>query len=75
MLTAKEAKDATEENHQNWKNDSWKSLQDAINERITGGHYMLQAILIDEEREQFIKLGYTVKKIGSINSNTYNIHW
>lgn len=75
MLTAKEAKDATEKNHQNWKDASWKQLQVAINEKIKGGHYILQAILVDPERDQFIKLGYTVTKIGSNNSSTYNIRW
>jgi hypothetical protein len=72
MLTAKEAKEATEKNHQQWKDSSWKRLKDAINDKILGGHYTLQAMLTNEERDQFIKLGYTVKKIGSC---TYNIYW
>ncbi len=75
MLTAKEAKDAADKTHKDWEDNSWAVLQDEINDRVENGHYSLQAILTDRERHNLIQLGYTVEKIGSINSSSYNITW
>lgn len=75
MITAKEAKYATDKTHKDWEDSSWAELQNSIDNRIHNGHYTLQAILVNREQHNLKSLGYTVEKVGSSSSTTYTIGW